>query len=182
MLWDVPKLVPPLADLVFRSPHQTSRTRLATHSVDAPCVGPTTKTPAYLVLRNSTATDLAVARLPRQWPGARSALACASVPTDDGAAISRADPEAPWKAARSTESVFPPAASELNPRLADRVSASVARPPVCLLDDRPGIRFPTLPSGSETFASIQWLRSLLALADAMVSEPDGRVGNRMPGR
>src|ERR1700730_10974205 len=131
MLWDVPKLVPPLADLVFRSPHQTSRTRLATHSVDAPCVGPTTKTPAYLVLRNSTATDLAVARLPRQWPGARSALACASVPTDDGAAISRADPEAPLKAARSTESGFPPAASESNPHLADHVSASVARPPVC---------------------------------------------------
>jgi hypothetical protein len=50
---------------------------------------------AGLVLLGSTATGLAAARLPTQWPGARYALVFAFAPTDGGAATRRADPEAP---------------------------------------------------------------------------------------
>ena len=84
---------------------------------------------AGLVLLGSTATGLAAARLPTQWPGARSALVFAFAPTDDDAVTRPVNLVAPSKAARSPESGFLPAPSESNPHHADHVSASVAHPP-----------------------------------------------------
>src|SRR5258707_2752656 len=48
--------------------------------------------------------------------------------------------------------------TEASPRLADHVSAFVARPLESLPDDQPDIRFRVLPSGLQTTALIQCLR------------------------
>src|ERR1700732_4777105 len=138
-------LAPRLAGSVSRSGPRTSRTTLVTRSVDERYAAPTATTRAPVGLLGSTARDLVVNRSPRPWPVAHSGLACACVPTDDGAATRTADLAVPAKAARSPESGFPSAASESIPHLADHVSVSLARLPESPPDDRPGIRFPTLP-------------------------------------
>src|SRR5207249_6454565 len=77
-------------------------------------------------------------------------------------------------ASRSTESDFPSAASEASPHPVDHASVCAAPQPGSWPDDLPGCRCPALPSGSETTASIQWLRSL--------PEPGGRSEERRVGK
>src|SRR5580658_2014372 len=110
-----------------------------------------------LVPRGSTGPCLVVGHSPEQWAAMHFGFASAGGPTDDHAATRTADPVAPGKASRSPESGFPPAASESSPHRADHVSASGARLLESSPDDQPGIRFPALPSGSQTTASIPWL-------------------------
>src|ERR1700730_3064187 len=127
-----------------------------------------------------TARGLVVNRSPRPCPAVHSGLASACVPTDDGAATRPADPAVPWKAARSTGSVFLPAASESTPRLADHVSACGARPPGSSRGDRPDIRFPTLPSGSQNTVSILSLGSPRALVLVVWNRSPARCSLRVP--
>src|SRR5580704_17755916 len=122
----------------------------------------------------STGLCLVVGHSLGQWTAMHFVFAFACVPTDDDAATRPADPGAPSKAARSPESDFLPAASESTPHLADHFSASAARLRESVLDDRPGIRFPVLPSDSETTASIRWLRYPLA--------PAAEARNKTPAR
>src|SRR2546425_4528320 len=128
VLRDARRLAPRLAGSVSRSRPRTSRTTPATRSVDERYAAPTATTPSCVGLLGSTGRGPVVNRSPRPWPAAHSGLASACVPTDDGAAATPAGLAAPSQAARSTESGFLPAASELSPHLADHVSASVARP------------------------------------------------------
>src|SRR5580692_733019 len=72
------------------------------------------------------------------------------------------------------ESVLLPAVTGANPHLADHASVFVARPLESLPDDPPDIRSPVLPSGSQTTASIRWLRSPHA--------PAAEAGNRTLAR
>src|SRR6266566_4201163 len=180
MLRDARRPAPRLADSVSRSRPRTSRTTPATRSADERYAAPTATTPSCVGLLGSTGRDLVVIHSPRQSPAAHSGLASACVPTDDGAVAKRADRAVPSKAARSTESGFLPAASELSPHLVGHVSASVARPPESSLDDRPGTRFPVLPSGLETIASIRSLRSPRAPAPVAWNRSSARCSLHAP--
>src|SRR5205085_12231945 len=96
---------------------------------------------------------------PKQSSAEQLALVSICLITDDDAAARLTDLVAPLLAARSSESDFPPTASDSSPHLAGHVSACVARLLESWLDDRPGIPCPALPGGSQTTASIPWLRS-----------------------
>src|SRR5277367_4075859 len=58
----------------------------------------------------------------------KSVFACAAVPTGDGVRATLADPAVPWKAARSTENGFLPAALEVARHRAGHVSVCGVRP------------------------------------------------------
>src|SRR6202041_476824 len=158
VLRDVGWLAPRLVGSVSRSPLRTFRTSLATHSADRRYGARAVMTRSCFVRPGSTGRDLVVDHSPRQSTAAHFGFASACVPTDGGAATKTADPAAPWKVTRSPESGLPPTASELTPHLADHVSASGVRQRESSPDGRPGIRFPVPPSGSQTTASIPWLR------------------------
>src|SRR5438105_12382250 len=116
---------------------------------------------------------------PKQSPAAHFVFASVCVPTDDDAAARLTDLVAPSKAARSSENDFPPTASESSPHLAGHVSACGARLLESWLDDRPGIPCPALPGGSQTTASIPWLRSPHAPAVEAWNKTPARCGLRV---
>src|SRR2546425_4860796 len=127
VLRDARRLAPRLAGSVSRSRPRTSRTTPATRSVDERYAAPTATTPSCVGLLGSTGRGPVVIHSPRPWPAAHSGLASACVPTDDGAVAKRADRAVPAKAARSTESGFLPASSELSPHLVGHVSVFLAQ-------------------------------------------------------
>ena len=120
----------------------------------------TARTRSRVGLLGSTASCRVADRDSVPWLAAYSALASASVPTDDGAAIVCADRVARSKASKSRESDFLPVASAATPRPADRVSVCVSPPCESSPDDPLGNRSSAPPSAPETSASIRWLRSL----------------------